>query len=666
MAAASIVHLPGAAKVEVRLQKLTLRNFMGIESLEIDAGGKDFSVYADNGVGKTTIATALFYLFFGKDSNNRKDFEIKTLGADGQPIHFLEHTVEGSFEISGQPLTLAKIYKEKWTAKRGSADKEFDGHTTDHFVNGVPVSKTEYDARIESICREETFRLLTDPNFFNMSLKWQQRREILLTVCGDVSDEDVILMNPELADLPQILGNHSIEEYRKILARQRPELNEKLRGLPMRIDEVRRAIGTVQGSKESIDLDIAKLRAKRSEESEKLQAIDNGVQAVELRKQLAELDREILTQKNKQTQELGERQRAEQQKLTELSAKYEDARRTTRRHQSELDDLKSSIDRNEARLQVLRADGQALQAQVFEPLPVAEACPTCGQSLPAEEIEAARAKALSDFNLQKSTRLEKIIADGKALKAQNDELVARYESLRVDLQRVQETEQTLASEVEAERARLASQHVQTAENAELIKLAEERIQLAIRIDSLGSQSESEKQTVRDDIARLDAAIQTLEGELAKLKLAETSKQRIDELTAEEKKLRLEIETLDRHTFTIEEFIRAKVRMLTDRINERFDTVRFKLFDTQVNGGIAETCVCTVNGVPFEGALNHGARVNAGLEIINVLAEHYKVAPFVILDNSESVTKTIPTVGQQIRLVVSAADRTLRIEQKEKN
>jgi hypothetical protein len=108
-------------------------------------------------------------------------------------------------------------------------------------------------------------------------------------------------------------------------------------------------------------------------------------------------------------------------------------------------------------------------------------------------------------------------------------------------------------------------------------------------------------------------------------------------------------------------------MLTEKINSKFALVRFKLFETLVNGALSETCVCTVAGVPFEGALNHGARVNAGLEIINTLARHFGFAPPVVIDNSESVTSLLPTVGQQIRLVVSAADKSLRIEsQKETN
>src|SRR5690606_19351687 len=133
-------------------------------------------------------------------------------------------------------------YREKWTKKRGSADKTLTGHTTDHFVNGVPVKKNEYDAVVAEIADEQRFRLLTDPTYFNEHMHWQDRRALLLEVCGDVSDDDVIASEPELKDLPDILGGRSLDGHRKIVLARRKEINEELDRIPVRIDEVRRGL----------------------------------------------------------------------------------------------------------------------------------------------------------------------------------------------------------------------------------------------------------------------------------------------------------------------------------------------------------------------------------------------------------------------------------------
>lgn len=55
----------------------------------------------------------------------------------------------------------------------------------------------------------------------------------------------------------------------------------------------------------------------------------------------------------------------------------------------------------------------------------------------------------------------------------------------------------------------------------------------------------------------------------------------------------------------------------------------------------------------------GARINAGLDIINVLSEFYDFAPPIFIDQAESITNLLPTRGQQIRLIVSEADPVLR-------
>ena len=136
--------------------------------------------------------------------------------------------------------------------------------------------------------------------------------------------------------------------------------------------------------------------------------------------------------------------------------------------------------------------------------------------------------------------------------------------------------------------------------------------------------------------------------------------RIADLESKEKLLATEFEKFQEELFLIEEFIRAKVSMLTDAINSKFKMARFKLFDVQINGGINECCEATYNGVPYA-SLNHGAQVNVGLDIINTIAEYAGFAPFIFIDNCESLTSVIETRGQQIRLIVSKADPVLRVE-----
>ena len=112
---------------------------------------------------------------------------------------------------------------------------------------------------------------------------------------------------------------------------------------------------------------------------------------------------------------------------------------------------------------------------------------------------------------------------------------------------------------------------------------------------------------------------------------------------------------------MDQFIRAKVGLLEERINSRFAIARFKLFRKLVNGGLEECAEVTFGGVPYGSNLNHGARIHVGLDIISTLQEHFQVAPPVFVDQCESVTCLPPMDSQLIRLVVSAEDKALRVQ-----
>ena len=190
------------------------------------------------------------------------------------------------------------------------------------------------------------------------------------------------------------------------------------------------------------------------------------------------------------------------------------------------------------------------------------------------------------------------------------------------------------------------------------ELQAEKAVLQEEIRALAEDSSSALADADAAIAEAQGAMDEAAKRLADVDARTKGQRRIDELKAREKLLASEYERLEGELFLTEEFVRAKVAMLTERINARFSVARFKLFDEQVNGGLVETCEVTLNGVPY-GSLNHGARVNVGLEIVDVLADHFGFSPPIVIDNAESVTALRPTKGQQIRLVVSAPDKALR-------
>ncbi|MCZ2733619.1 hypothetical protein [Lacticaseibacillus rhamnosus] len=140
----------------------------------------------------------------------------------------------------------------------------------------------------------------------------------------------------------------------------------------------------------------------------------------------------------------------------------------------------------------------------------------------------------------------------------------------------------------------------------------------------------------------------------------TQDARIAQLKQEEADLKAQAQELDRQDFLIQHFVRAKVEKLEDQINSLFSIVKFKLFDIQKNGDLADTAEATVDGVPYSTDLNTGAKINAGLDILNVLSEHYDTIAPIFIDNAETINEIMPTEAQQIRLVVTK-DKKMKVE-----
>jgi DNA repair exonuclease SbcCD ATPase subunit len=649
----------------MKLLGLKLKNFKGVRSFEFKPNGQNVSIFADNAVGKTTVYDAFNWLLFDKDSQNKKDFDIKTLDANSQPIHGLEHEVEGSFDINGKTLNLRKVYSEQWTRKRGSASSEFTGHTTDYFINGVPVQKKEYQAKIDEIAREDIFKLLTSPLYFNTQLHWQDRRRILLEVCGDVSDMDVIASNESLKSLPEILNGRTLEEHKKVIAARRAEINKELEKIPVRISEVQQTIPELSGKSEvELQADIEKLQKFLSEKNQSLSGIENGETIAQKRRELQEVETEIIRINNENQRIVNERVQGIQQQLfdsknksAELKGDISTENRFLIQKQANLSALENAI----IGLRKQHADFNAEELKFEQD----ENCPTCGQAILKEKLDAAKEKALADFNQRKADRLEKNVQEGLRTKG---EIVKLQTEIETNQKTIKDLEKQLADQ-ESETTRIQGEINQIkAEPVELTGTTDQANKKQSILDEI-TQLQNDKSEavtkVRAEIAGINDCIVQFQTELSKFEQKDKSIKRIDELKQQERNLAAEFERLEQELYLTEEFTKSKVNLLEEKINSRFKLARFKMFEEQINGGIQPCCETIYNGVPYSSGLNNGHRIVVGLDIIQTLSEHYNFNAPIFIDNQESVTKLPEINSQVVSLIVSEPDKKLRVEYSEK-
>ncbi|WP_078379126.1 AAA family ATPase [Sutcliffiella halmapala] len=634
----------------ILLLGLKLKNFKGVESFSFDLRGENAKAFGDNGTGKTTLKDAFDWLLFDKDSQNKKDFSIKTI-KDGKVLHGLEHEVEATFLVDDVELTLRKIYSEKWTKKRGSAEKLFSGHTTDYYIDEVPSKKKEYTDKVVSLVDEELFKLLTSPTYFNEQIHWQKRRATLLEICGDITEEEVIASNKELAKLPVILQGRTIENHRKVIAAKRSEINEKREDIPIRIDEVKRNLPDLEGlNKQELEAQIAKLTSEIDEKQDLISNIRNG-NAISLKqREIQEIELELL--EIKQAHEAGSKDdlymlKAQIQEETSNISLLESKQSNLRQQKRFNDDNIDSLDK---RLQKLRVEWAEVNDQEFVHNDECE-CPTCGQELPKEQVSATREKALAQFNLSKSRMLENIDTAGKREKGSKEELLEKNEKLAKEYELIgkqivekQERLEKLNEQLKV----IESTVIDIMDNPSYATKLQEKFDKTSELDKFRLSARTEIQEVEEEIRQLKITRVNLQADIAKFSVVDQSEKRIEELMDQEKHLAAEFEKLEQELYLTEEFIRTKVNLLEEKINSKFKYARFKLFDQQINGGLLETCETLYNGVPYSTGLNNGHRIVVGLDIISTLSEHYGISPVIFIDNAESITEaSLPKMDSQI-------------------
>lgn len=652
----------------MRINSLHIENFQGIRDATFALDGHSAIIYGDNGTGKTTVFNALTWLLFDRASTGAKNFTPKTRGPGGD-LHHLDHVAEAQFSTDdGRLVQLRKVFHENYKKKRGAATAEFDGHSIDFYIDGVPVKEKEYTATLLSLCGgAEKMKMLTMPNYFPEEMAWDGRRKILLEICGDVTDADVIAGHPELDELDSYLlmpGTvrqfYSVEEYKKIAASQKTAINKQLQEIPGRIDEAQRAIPEIDVDPQQVSFELERLEEQSQQITQRKATILAGNTATaEAKKKTAEADAKVAEARAAYITNASTANAGTNAAIGEVQRQIIAVRSRLNEALAEAERQKTLAERMSARRKELLEEYNRIQAEYWDE---GEAvCPTCHQALPADQIEDMR----QQFNSRKSKRLQAINERGQN-EASKGMIAEAQQAAQAERQKADEATLELRG-LEQQLATLQEKLAQTPPfetTQEYHDLMEYAAKCRVEEAEAGMDTSAALEAVNAELEAVQGRARELQRKRSLFAQAETQRKRIAELEAREKGLSCQYEELEKGLYLCDLFIKAKVDMLTERINSKFRSVRFRLFQEQVNGGVKDDCevlVPTAEGVlvPYAFA-NNAARINAGLEIIGALAAHWGTTMPVFIDNAESITHLADLPAQVVRLVVSEADSRLRL------
>lgn len=635
----------------MKLKSLYLENFKGLYNFSFEVQNDLLRFFGRNASGKTTVVDAFNWLLFDKDSSWATKFNVRRLDENGTPVNNTVITVKAVIvDNNGEEHTVQKQQKQNWVTKRGTTVAELKGNLNSYEIDGFPKSERDYKEFVSGICPEETFKICSSVTYF-MSLTWKDRRKMLTDTVTVISDYDLAVKLGGFPAILEDLKHGSTEDCQKKYNKAAKELKKQQIELPTRVDEVRRSLSHV---------DVAPLKAKVDELTAELEALkaakdDTADKFIAIERQIADLQNKannIVRDAEKACHEAV--MEATQAVNAQKNKEYEAAHKVNF-YRSVKESSEKSKARLEERFAELQKKWDETKTLTFDEDKAGKAlCPTCGRPVTAKMVE--KAKAEYGNKLAESKRA--IQAEGIRIKADIkdcDEQIKTSESEIAKYEAAQKTAKKEATVLQKKldklprEADVSGNKDLKAVNAKIDELVAERKDLNTK--------KSADNSFR--IVELEAEILSLKSEIAAADNT-AKEQRIKELEEEQMNVEATLAQVLRQQDQLMEFVQKKMDYIGEEINKRFSTVKFKLFDKQINGGISEVCEATVNGVPYAD-LNSGHRIIAGLEIAKAFQDIYGFQCPVFIDNAESLsTENIPKVDGQL-ILLSVADCDLRVE-----
>lgn len=646
------------------IKEIHFVNFKGFRNMTIEFNEDITTICGRNGSGKTSIFDGFTWLLFGKDSQDRKAFNIKTLDEDGKAIPKLPHEVSAIIIVDGETIELCRRFNEKWVKRRGQIEEEFTGHEEERLYNNVPMSLKEWNEKISNICSEQVFKFITNPKYF-VSQKPDVQRAMLFRMAGELSDADIAAGNDDFSALLASLTGKTMEEYKKEIQAKKRRIKAEIEAIPERIDERKRDISSlseydypaIEASIKDKQDKVAKIEAEMLDLSKKNEAISQ--KRSEEIKELGQLKERKLRLEYEIKEKVTADYRAAISKKNDIQSKISDLERNIQSLSNRRDGLKRTIEECTSYREKLIAEWKSINASAITFNENDFVCPTCKRPLDIDDIEKKQQEMTENFNLAKSSRLAENNRKGQENKKKMQEAEAAIISIDSEIKKTsEEIEKLKSSEEYAINLVEPDAYPVIKGNTEYKKLSEE---ISAKEKALEGSSTNNVDTSsqKQELSLIKSEIDSLKRTLANRETITRNTQRIGELEAQYKEGAQELADLERIEFTMAAFNKARIEAIDKRINGMFSLVKFKMYEQQINGGEIETCEAVVNGIPYSGQ-NNAMQINMGIDIINAICKFEGITAPIFIDNAESVNEFIPSQSQVIKLVVTT-DNELSIQ-----
>lgn len=670
-------------KIEVREIRLT--DFKGQSEKKI--GFKHRTVVSGkNGCGKTTLADAHMWVFCDKDYSLKSNPDIRP--DDGRECL---PRVDIDLVIDGKPVSVAKFQKRTESKpKDGKPGKV--ALSNKYEVNGVPKAERDFKADLKERGFDfDNFLMLSHMEIFT-DLKDADVRKILFSMSDGAGKTDLEIAKtvPDCAELVPLLETYKADEIKAMNSATLKKAEEQLKAIPNQI------IG-MEHSK--VDADVAELELQKNALQEHISDLEKQIaqagneKAGEIKAELAGLSTKLLEIVSKAKADLLEQKSSVCNKVSTLELDRNIKTSELNRKTSVLESLRVQKKDLLEKLQNARTqypkikdtewDNTVLESIKSETFKDADTiCPTCGQSLPPEQIEQLKSrfeqkkqerinqqlKAKEEWEQDKKHKLDEVIQVGNKASADMKEAHKQEETLTSEISKLIDELEQIKTSLDAENKNLEAipKEPDFSENAEYQQILASIKEKQQELNSLDDGEETKKQ-LSEQLSGKKQELAVVNQRIGEANNNARIDEQIEKLQESQKQYAQRKADAQMILDELKSLSMAKNTALEDAVNQYFDGVKVKLFDTQKNGEVVDACIWYVQDKDGDwkkliGNANTALMMKGKIAIMDGLQKFYGVSYPIFVDCAAELDNSslagIKADAQLIFLKVSEGDMTV--------
>lgn len=670
-------------KIEVREIRLT--DFKGQSEKKIGFGHRTV-VSGKNGCGKTTLADAFMWVFCDKDHSLKSNPDIRP--DDGRECL---PRVDIDLVIDGKPVSVAKFQKRTESKpKDGKPGKV--ALSNKYEINGVPKAERDFKADLKERGFDfDNFLMLSHMEIFT-DLKDADARKILFSMSDGAGKTDLEIAKtvPDCAELVPLLETYKADEIKAMNSATLKKAEEQLKAIPNQI------IG-MEHSK--VDADTAELELQKNVLHEQIADIEKQIaqsgneKAGEIKAELAGLSTKLLEIVSKAKADLLEQKSSVCNKVSTLELDRNIKTSELNRKTSTLESLRAQKKELLEKLQNARTqypkikdaewDSSTLESIESETFKDADTiCPTCGQNLPPEQIEQLKSrfeqkkqerinqqlKAEEEWEQDKKRKLDEVIQIGNKASADMKEAHKQEETLTSEISKLTGELEQIKTSLDAENKNLEAipKEPDFSGNAEYQQILASIKEKQQELNSLDNGEEAKKQ-LSEQLSGKKQELAAVNQRIGEANNNVRIDEQIEKLQESQKQYAQSKANSQMILDELKSLSMAKNTALEDAVNQYFDGVKVKLFDTQKNGEVVDACIWYVqdkdgNWKKLIGNANTALMMKGKIAIMNGLQKFYGVSYPIFVDCAAELDNSslagIKADAQLIFLKVAEGDMTV--------